>query len=72
MQYIGVLYCLLYYRQAVVFCIHGNKWGVAECCEEWEGGAGEGEHLLGGGAEAGPREELNHCHQSRQQGVDKK
>ena len=21
---------------AVVFCIHGNKWGVANCCEDFD------------------------------------
>jgi len=40
----------------VVYCVHGNKWGVAQCCQD----LGE-EH-----------EELVHCHTDRQEGVDKK
>ena len=30
-------------KSPLVFCIHGNKWGIATCCEELEGH----EHLDG-------------------------
>ena len=23
-------------KSPIVFCIHGNKWGIATCCEELE------------------------------------
>ena len=29
----------LYTEPAVVYCVHGNRWGVATCCEELESGA---------------------------------
>jgi len=58
----------------VVFCIHGNKWGVANCCEELEGqNHSEHEPMLGyksDGKSRGP--DSLHCHQSREEGIDKK
>jgi len=58
----------------LVFCIHGNKWGIANCCEELEGHK-EGEHepMLGhqAGGQFGSKDSI-HCHQDRQEGIDKK
>jgi len=57
----------------VVFCIHGNKWGVANCCEELEGQTdSEHEPMLGYQSDGKPGEDTLHCHQSRQEGIDKK
>jgi len=56
-----------------VFCIHGSKWGVAQCCQELEGPHAaiilekEAEENLSWKSEEDP-----HCHQSREGGVDKK
>jgi len=53
----------------VVFCIHGNKWGVATCCDDWE----DNEPMLGGHSEDEDDSNCSvHCHQNRQEGVDKK
>ena len=30
-----------YSQNAVVFCIHGNKWGVATCCEDLDTSDGQ-------------------------------
>lgn len=40
----------------VVFCVHGNKWGMTECCQDLV----EEDRLS------------VHCHQDRQEGMDKK
>lgn len=58
----------------VVFCIHGNKWGVATCCEDLEGhNESENEPMLGYRNEekSGSNSSL-HCHQNRAEGIDKK
>jgi len=58
----------------VVFCIHGNKWGVANCCEELEGHThSEHEPMLGYQSDGitGSQNSL-HCHQTREEGIDKK
>jgi len=58
----------------VVFCIHGNKWGVANCCEELEGQShAEHEPMLGyqSDGKSGTQDTL-HCHTSREEGIDKK
>jgi len=58
----------------VVFCIHGNKWGVATCCEDLEDQTvSENEPMLGyqNNEKFGSGDSL-HCHQSRTDGIDKK
>jgi len=58
----------------VVFCIHGNKWGVANCCEELdEQTQSEHEPMLGYQADGKLRSpDTLHCHQSREEGIDKR
>jgi len=59
----------------LVFCIHGNKWGVATCCEDLDGQIqAEDEPMLKNqnvGEDFGSNNSL-HCHQNRQEGIDKK
>jgi len=57
----------------LVFCIHGNKWGVASCCQDLEE---KHEHSLErdtytGVSSTGPDGDL-HCHQDREDGINKK
>jgi len=59
----------------IVFCTHGNKWGVATCCEDLDQGSSEHEPMLGYQTleeGLGKKEESLHCHQSRAEGVDKR
>ena len=49
----------------VVYCVHGNKWGIAQCCDDLN--PEPGDH-----GELGGDQDLVHCHTSRQEGVDKK
>jgi len=59
----------------VVFCIHGNKWGVATCCEDLEGqNHTEKESLLPNCNEEERRGSNNslHCHQAKEEGLDRK
>jgi len=63
----------------LVFCIHGNKWGVASCCDDLEEndahakaeGATIG-HQEGGKFTRTESQNSLHCHQARQDGIDKK
>jgi len=57
----------------VVFCIHGNKWGVANCCEELEEHT-ESEHepMLGYESDRKLSPDTLHCHKSREEGIDKR
>ena len=53
-----------------VFCIHGNKWGVAQCCLDLENQS----HQPGESSSdvSWKSEEDLHCHQTREGGIDKK
>merc|ERR1719219_405786 len=55
----------------LVFCVHGNKWGVATCCEDWEDA--DDVPMLSGQQEDDDASNCSlHCHQTRQEGIDKK
>jgi len=60
----------------IVICIHGNKWGVAECCEDLDQTSSEHEPMLGYQSldERGQTgaEDSNHCHESKQDVIDEK
>jgi len=60
----------------IVFCIHGNKWGVATCCQDLDGPDSEHEPMLGyqslDEVEKGKNEANQHCHKNRQEGIDKR
>jgi len=57
----------------VVFCIHGNKWGVANCCEELEERTqSEHEPMLGYESDRKLSPDTLHCHKSREEGIDKR
>jgi len=67
----------------LVFCIHGNKWGVASCCDDLEEkdahATPEGAtqtiqigHQEGGKFTRTESQNSLHCHQARQDGIDKK
>lgn len=58
----------------IVFCIHGNKWGVANCCDDLEDNR-QHSHQDGDFPATGGRRGSGsslHCHQARQDGIDKK
>merc|ERR1719219_2960090 len=56
---------------SLVLCVHGNKWGVATCCEDWEDA--DDVPMLSGHQEDEDASNCSlHCHQTRQEGVDKK
>merc|ERR1712083_1134799 len=60
----------------IVFCIHGNKWGVANCCEDIDQNSAEHEPMLGYQSleeVVGSKDDSTlHCHQSRREGVDER
>jgi len=58
----------------VVFCIHGNKWGVANCCEDFDiPGTGDKDILINCDSLARD-DDTSHCrcHTSKKEGVDKR
>jgi len=58
-----------------VFCIHGNKWGIATCCEKLEGNDhdnGHKEPMVGYQQGKYGSNDSIHCHQDRKEGIDKK
>jgi len=60
---------------STVFCIHGNKWGIATCCEQLEGNDKSTGHKAMVGYQEGGKYGSNdsiHCHQDRKEGIDKK
>jgi len=56
----------------VVFCLHGNKWGVAQCCEDLETGGDHDRQPLLDNVSSTEVDRSLHCHQNRDEGIDKK
>jgi len=60
---------------SIDFCINGDKWGVASCCEDPDSGDSEHEPMLGyqslDEGEKG-KEASQHCHKTREEGLDKR
>jgi len=56
---------------ALVFCVHGNKWGVATCCEDLENDTvtADSQLLLG---DKFSKDDYLHCHTYTDEGVDKR
>ena len=49
----------------MVYCVHGNKWGIAQCCDDLNYDSLEDEEEL-------LEEDPVHCHTERREGLDKK
>ena len=64
------------------FCVHGNKYGVAKCCDNLQGGTLENESYQSDGFRQSHIDQtifmtassgsLEHCHTERSSGIDKK
>jgi len=65
-------------RKLSVFCVHGSKWGVAQCCQDMgetikqDGKDGYNDSDVFNTSMDWEAENDPHCHQTREGGVDRK
>ena len=58
--------------RTVVYCVHGNKWGIAQCCDDLNAydSLEDDEELHD--EDRGDGLDPVHCHTERREGLDKK
>ena len=58
--------------RTVVYCVHGNKWGIAQCCDDLNAydSLEDDEELHD--EDHGDGLDPVHCHTERREGLDKK